>query len=64
MKYEYQVIYDGHQEGVEIDVHRRILDAYGEKGWELVQVVYPVPTTRSLTSFAYFFKRPFGSSDE
>jgi len=57
MKYEYLVIYDGHHNEIQIDVHQRILNAYGEQGWELLNVVYPVPTPRSETSFVYYFKR-------
>jgi hypothetical protein len=61
MNYEYQIIYDGHSQGIELDVHQRILNAYGEKGWELLDVKYPVPTPRSDTSFVYFFKRPIST---
>jgi hypothetical protein len=57
MKYEFLVLYDGHDPDIEIDAHQQILNAYGEKGWELVQVVYPVPTLCGATSFVYFFKR-------
>ena len=57
MKFEYLVLYDDHKAEVEIDAHQQILNAYGEKGWELVQAVYPVPTLCGQTSFVYFFKR-------
>jgi hypothetical protein len=55
MTYEYLVLYDGHNKNIECDVHQKILNAYGEKGWELVNVVFPVPTDRADQSFVYFF---------
>jgi Domain of unknown function (DUF4177) len=57
MKFEYMVLYDGHDATIEIDAHQDILNSYGEKGWELVQVGFPVPTLCGPTSFVYFFKR-------
>ena len=57
MNYEYMVLYDGHDSTNEIDAHQQVLNAYGEKGWELVQVAYPVPTLCGATSFVYFLKR-------
>ena len=57
MKYEYMVLYDAHDINNEIDVHQQILNSYGDKGWDLVQVAHPVPTLCSPTSFVYFFKR-------
>ena len=63
MKYEYLVLYDAHDASNEIDAHQQILHSYGERGWELVQVIYPVPTLCGLTSFVYFFMRPLGDSE-
>ena len=57
MKFEYMVLYDAHDASNEIDVHQQILNSYGEKGWDLVQVAHPVPTLCGPTSFVYFFKR-------
>jgi len=62
MKYEYLVLYDAHDASNEIDAHQQILNSYGERGWELVQVIYPVPTLCGPTSFVYFFIRPLGDS--
>ena len=63
MKYEYLVLYDAHDASNEIDAHQQILNSYGERGWDLVQVIYPVPTLCGPTSFVYFFKRPLGHSE-
>jgi Domain of unknown function (DUF4177) len=63
MKYEYLVLYDAHDASNEIDAHQQILNSYGEKGWDLVQVIYPVPTLCGPTSFVYFFKRALGDSE-
>ena len=57
MKYEYMVLYDGHDSDNEIDGHQQILNSYGQKGWDLVKVAFPVPTLCGPTSFVYFFKR-------
>jgi hypothetical protein len=57
MKFEYLVLYDDHTADIEIDAHQTILNSYGEKGWELVQAAYPVPTLCGVASFVYFFKR-------
>ena len=58
MKYQYKVIYDGHNPSLEADVHNKILDAYGDQGWELVSVVFGPETSRGPSTFIYYFKRP------